>query len=68
MAREQENYRDNLQLLTEMFPGKLALTIQECCQVCGVKDRRTLLKDRAFPARMIAGRYQIPIADLARYL
>jgi hypothetical protein len=40
MAREQENYRDNLQLLTEMFPGKLTLTIEECCQACGERVAR----------------------------
>ena len=67
MAREKIDYRENLALLREAFPGKLNLSIQEACRVLN-RDRRTLLKDRAFPARMEGGKYNISITALARYM
>lgn len=68
MARERQDYREILRLIQEQYPGRLTVTIQEACKITGVKDRRRLLKDRAFPARMIGGKYAISITALARYL
>lgn len=67
MAREKADYRENLALLKEAYPGKLVLTIHEACKVLH-RDRRTLLKDKAFPAQMVGGKYSIPITGLARYM
>ena len=67
MPREKQDFRENLALLRELYPGKVTLTIQEACALIG-RDRRTLLKDRAFPAQKIGGRYIVPLVGLARYL
>ena len=67
MARETADYRSNLEMLREMYPGKMGLTIQEACSVLN-RNRKTLLKDRAFPAQMVGGKYFIPMTALARYM
>lgn len=67
MAREREGYRPVLEELHSAFPGKSVLTLPEAAKFLG-KDRRTLLKDKAFPAQMIGGRYAVPVTALARYI
>lgn len=67
MARETADYRTALEQIKEKYPGKINLTIQEACAVMG-RDRRTLLKDRCFPARLVGGKYAISITALARYM
>ena len=68
MSRERPDYRENLILIRERFPDKITLSINEACQIVGVKDRRTLLRDKSFPAQMIGGKYAISITSLARYM
>lgn len=67
MAKEREDYRANLEMLQAKYPGRCSLSIKEACTVMG-RDRRTLLKDRAFPARMVGYKYVISIPALARYM
>ena len=61
--REAEGYRPQLELLTDMFPARAAITVTECQNVLGL-DRRTLLADREFPARKVGNKYAV----LARWL
>nr|DAD94132.1 MAG TPA: helix-turn-helix domain protein [Siphoviridae sp. cttpk5] len=65
--REAEGYRPQLELLTDMFPGRAAITVNECQTALGI-DRRTLLAEREFPARKIGGKYAVPLTELARWL
>lgn len=37
--REAEGYRPQLELLTDMFPGRAAITVNECQTALGI-DRR----------------------------
>ena len=67
MAREKPDYRANLELIKEHYPGKAVLNMKEACKFLR-RDRRTLLGDKAFPAVMVGGQYSISIAALARYL
>ena len=67
MAREKEDYRSNLELIREKYPDKITLSIQEACLLLH-RDRRTLLKDRAFPAQLVGRKYAVPVAALARYM
>lgn len=67
MAREKVDYRDNLEMLREMYPGKMGVGIDEACQVLK-RNRKTLLKDRAFPAQLVGNKYFIPLTGLARYM
>lgn len=65
--RETEGYRPQLELLTDMFPARAAITVTECQAALGL-DRRTLLADREFPARKIGNKYTIPLTELAAAL
>ena len=65
MAREKPDYRATLELLRSTFPGRVELGMKEVSELLN-RDRRTLLKDRAFPARMIGNKYSISITALAR--
>lgn len=65
--REAEGYRPQLELLTDMFPGRAAITVNECQIALGI-DRRTLLAEREFPARKIGGKYAVPLTELTRWL
>lgn len=65
--RETEGYRPQLELLTDMFPARAAITVNECQTALGI-DRRTLLAERKFPARKIGGKYAVPLTELARWL
>lgn len=69
MPREPDGYRQQLELLTEQYPGKTVLTIQEVCKMFGC-GRHKLLADKTFPAKQVAGKgtYYIPIAGLARWM
>lgn len=64
---EKAGFRDVLVMLNETFPGRDVLTMAEVAQYMHM-DRRTLLQDKQFPARRIAGKYAIHKAALARYL
>ncbi len=67
MARESADYRDNLEMLREMFPGKAAITLQAASDlIC--RDKRSLLGDKAFPTQKVGNRYIVPIVGLAKYL
>lgn len=65
--REPEGYRQQLELLTEIFPNRAALKITECAFVLNL-DRRTLLADRSFPAKKVGSKYSVPITELARWM
>ena len=67
MAKERQDYRENLALIREAFPDKAVLSIKEVCTFLQ-RDRRTLLKDHAFPAQLVGGKYNISVVSLARYM
>lgn len=64
---EKPAYRDTLERLRELYPGKENLSMPECERYFR-SNRRTLLKDKTFPAKKIGRDYIIPIVSLARYL
>ena len=59
MAREKESYRDNIERISERFPGKEMLTVAEVVVYTGL-DRRTVKKLFEFRENYIS------IAKLAR--
>ena len=67
MAREKEDYRSTLEMINAAYPNKAVLTIKEACALLR-RDRRTLLKDRAFPAQLVGGKYAVSVTALARYM
>lgn len=64
MAREKEGYRENLEILNEMFPGAVMLNMNQVMQVLGCVDRRTLM--RKIPKNWVDNR--ISKVYLARYM
>ena len=62
MSRENEAYRDNLELIMEMFPDKKVLTIKDVVRSTG-RDYRTVRKHFPFIEGM-----GISVATLARLL
>lgn len=68
MAKEPDGYREQLARLTERFPDKEAITMQEVCAVIGRKDYRPLTKDKSFPAKKAGGQYSVPLTKLAWWL
>lgn len=69
MPRELDGYRQQLERLAELYPGKEFLTIQEVCKMFRC-NRRKLLSDKTFPVKQFNGRgiYYIPIVGLARWM
>lgn len=67
MPREKEGFREQLARLSEKYPGREMISIQEASEVTGY-HRRTLLKDKSFPRKMIGNKYSIPLVQLARWM
>lgn len=75
MPREKEGFREQLARLDELFPGKEVLSMNEVCAMLRT-DRRTILRDKTFPAKKIGGtggkefdgRYAVPKVGLARWM
>lgn len=62
MAREREGYRENYEMLLEMFPNKIILTRQEVAKAFDI-DPRTAAR-----RYQIGADNSISIASLARLL
>lgn len=74
MPREKEGFRDQLERLDHIFPGKETLNIEEAATLLGVY-RATLLHDKTFPVKKVGesqkkygGKYIISKVALARWL
>lgn len=67
--REPDGYREQLERLSECYPGIEVLTLPEVCKMLR-RHRQTLLADKSFPAKRLGGKgkYYIPIVGLARWL
>lgn len=59
---EQKGYRDNLELLNEMFPNVGMLNISEACQAIGVKSVDAVKKRLRFVDRRVSK------TEVARYM
>ena len=64
MAREKEGYRENLEILNELFPGSVMLNMNQVMSVIGCADRRTLM--RKIPKNW--GDNRLSKVFLARYM
>ena len=69
---EKQGYRENIELLTQMFPGRAAISVKEAAEVTGtsigniydmVKRVRNPLPHQKMGARVL-----IPVAGLARWM
>lgn len=67
MPREFEDYRDNIALLTQMFPNRATITVEEAAAVIGC-DKRTIISNNDVPTIHIGRKIAVPMVGLARYL
>lgn len=64
MAREKEDYRENIEQLNRLFPEREMLTLPEAMQILGYSSRNTVKK--YLGAKIVNGR--ISKAAIARYM
>lgn len=67
MAREKEDFRENLRLVSERFGDIQLIPLLQAAEYCGANYRK-LKKDKLFPLKKVGGRYYVPAVGLARYL
>lgn len=64
---EKPDFRDNMELLNDLYPGKAALTINEALKILPM-SRDAIDHDETFPRVRKKGRIIIPKVGLARWL
>lgn len=67
MPREKELYRDNLERLDQVFPGRDMLRLGEAAKYTGIHPD-TLRGDRNFPKRRVGRNWMVPKTVLASWL
>ena len=69
---ELVGYRENFELLRELFPEQSAISVEECARALGVSERLIYDSIRAaknpLPAVRLGRKIAIPIARLARWM
>ena len=69
---EKKGYRDALEMLKEMFPGVVSITVKEAAQVLGTSTctvyEAVKRKYNAIPSKKVAGKIVIPIPAFASWL
>lgn len=72
--REKQGYREQIERLAEIYPGKITLSLSEAASALGI-DKRTVVtmieKKKLAATDISAGgknkRYRIPITAVARF-
>ncbi len=69
---ELAGFRENLALLSQLFPGRAAIDVKECADVLGVNVKTVYAAiDRVhnpIPAIKVGKKTTIPIGRLARWM
>jgi hypothetical protein len=69
---EKEGYRENLEFLSSMFPGRATLTVKEAAGImsCTINTVYAAVKRRRFPlpSQKLGGKTVIPIPSFARWM
>lgn len=70
---ERAGYRENLALITSLFPGRITLKVKEVAKVMSVCENtvRQAISRRDDPLpsqKLVSGRIVIPIPQLARWM
>ena len=70
---ELVGYRENLQMLNELFPDRVSIDVEECAKVLGVNVKTVYNSinrvHNPLPSVVVGNRKRmIPIARLARWL
>lgn len=69
---EKEGYRESLNMLMEMYPGRVALSVKEVAQITdsnvGTIYEATKRVKKPLPSKKLGGKVVIPITSLARWM
>ena len=65
--REKANYRENLEMLSGLFPNKAMVSLQEACDAVGITVVAAYRIDD-FPKQRVGRNYKVSIANLARWM
>ena len=69
---EKAGYRDTLDMLREMYPGKTAISVKEAAAAMGANActvyEAIKRKYNQLPSKKLAGKIVIPIPAFARWL
>ncbi len=65
--REKQGYRENLEMLSGLFPGKAMLSFKEACDAVGISTV-SAYRDESFPKQRVGRNYKVSIANLARWM
>lgn len=65
MAREKEGYRENLEAINAVFPGKVSLNYSELCKLFGYSMSSAKRKWSRFYNKMCGG---VPVTTVARMM
>lgn len=69
---EKDGYRENLELLSKLYPDKAALDVKETAAVLGVSPKTVYEQvnngKNPLPAKKIGGKIVVPIAKLAAWM
>ena len=69
---EKEGYQESLNMLMEMYPGRVALSVKEVAQITDsnvstIYDATKRVK-KPLPSKKLGGKVVIPITSLARWM
>ena len=67
MAREKQDFREQLDRLLQLYPGREMIEVREAARVVGC-DYRTLVRDKAFPTRQLGTKIFVPLVGMARWM
>ncbi len=67
MPRETEGYRENLALIREIFPERIALTRAEAAKILGCSER-TVQRKTEIPRVAMGQTVRYPVDALARWM
>lgn len=69
---EKEGYREALNMIMDMYPGRMALSVKEVAAVTGSNIgtvyEATKRAKKPLPSKKLGGKIVIPITQLARWM
>lgn len=71
---ELAGYRENIEMLQDLFPGRMTIDLPECAQVLGVNIKTVYesikpYRKNPIPTQVVGGRKRVvPIVGLARWM
>ena len=71
---ELAGYRENIEMLQDLFPGRVTINLSECAQILGVNIKTVYESTKPYrknpiPTQLVGGRKRVvPLVGLARWM